>query len=884
MGTSIHFPATGEPDHRRKVLKLRVDSAPEDIRRCVQALSSLELRGLLGVPSYDELRLKAQAKNQTIHAHALFLLAKQIRINDSTQPDMLNGRAGTYSAGRGDFFHDLFPYLEAFSPQFVSTLLGRYAPHAKVVLDPFGGCGTTPFTFTSSHESGRFAYYCEVNPVLQRVVWLKEQLRSLPETRRAQLKALILSLTSTIREDISALEPDGLLAVTYRSVFEGSQIFSCYALDRVLRLRTYIYRVHASDKPLGDALEIAALSALIPASNMQRAGDLRRKRPNERARSSEDIIDHLVSALEKIAEGIGCFDAVDNRSILLASDARLLKDLPLVNADAIVTSPPYLNGTNYFRNTKIELWFLGVLKNSSDLGILRGRGITAGINDVRGVRSKTDPDNIEFPSLVEALETLDECAYDRRIPKMVRWYAHDLNNALSGSIEHLRIGGLIAVDIGDSVYSGVKVPTDDIVRDILKNNGCSIEEELLVRERMSRSGQRVRQLCLVARKKKKRKTTRKSADIANNIKWTEFKSDLPHLTGDHKKRNWGHSWHSLCSFQGKLKPSIAHFLVEAFVPPGGKLLDPFSGVGTIPFEGALAGRTTYAFDLSPAAVAISRAKLTAPSRDEVEGCLRELDNYIQKNVPKQGRPDWLPSFNRPLADYYHEKTLKEILAAREWFATQHPWEGAVSFLLASTMHVLHGNRPYALSRRSHPVTPFAPTGITIYKSLVEKVREKVDRAFKASLPEEFVPGLVFETDATRYWPAEVDSLDAIVTSPPFFDSTRFFLANWIRLWFAGWNEFDFKNGSREFLESRQTQSFACYDDLLRQSRERLKPGGCVLLHLGKSTKCDMAKQIAARSRRWFGQAETFVESVGHCESHGIRDKGTVTDHQYLLLY
>jgi hypothetical protein len=31
------------------------------------------------------------------------------------------------------------------------------------------------------------------------------------------------------------------------------------------------------------------------------------------------------------------------------------------------------------------------------------------------------------------------------------------------------------------------------------------------------------------------------------------------------------------------------------------------------------------------------------------------------------------------------------------------------------------------------------------------------------------------------------------------------------------------------------------------------------------------------------EIDLFTESVAHCESHGIRDKGTVTHHQYLLL-
>ncbi|MYH82548.1 hypothetical protein F4141_17820 [Candidatus Poribacteria bacterium] len=37
-------------------------------------------------------------------------------------------------------------------------------------------------------------------------------------------------------------------------------------------------------------------------------------------------------------------------------------------------------------------------------------------------------------------------------------------------------------------------------------------------------------------------------------------------------------------------------------------------------------------------------------------------------------------------------------------------------------------------------------------------------------------------------------------------------------------------------------------------------------------------------KRWFRSVDIFDESVAHCESHGIRDKGTVTSHQYLVLY
>jgi len=42
--------------------------------------------------------------------------------------------------------------------------------------------------------------------------------------------------------------------------------------------------------------------------------------------------------------------------------------------------------------------------------------------------------------------------------------------------------------------------------------------------------------------------------------------------------------HSLCSYQGKLKPGIAYFLVSWFTEPGDTVLDRIAGIGTIPCE------------------------------------------------------------------------------------------------------------------------------------------------------------------------------------------------------------------------------------------------------------------------------------------------------------
>jgi hypothetical protein len=129
----------------------------------------------------------------------------------------------------------------------------------------------------------------------------------------------------------------------------------------------------------------------------------------------------------------------------------------------------------------------------------------------------------------------------------------------------------------------------------------------------------------------------------------------------------------------------------------------------------------------------------------------------------------------------------------------------------------------------------------------------------------------------------VRDLDAIITSPPFFDSTRFHTANWMRLWFAGWEAADFQTQPASFVDERQKVSFDVYRPIFEQCAERMKPGGFMLIHLGKSTKCNMGECLSKVAGDYLDQIDLFTESVAHCESHGIRDKGTVTHHQYLLL-
>jgi len=785
----------------------------------------------------------------------------------------------TSKGGTREPMHSWYPLIEGYSPGFVRAILNHFAPSSRRILDPFSGTGTTAL---EALRMGKEAFYCEVNPVLQFLTEAKTLALTMDNQVRRRVSKALRELSGNYRALILSAKKDRELESSYVSTFGDSHYYSEEVFRKVLRARSVIDDLYCTDPVLADFLTLATLASLIPASLLKRAGDLRFRRSEElpKIQSLESCV---CGKLVKIASDLlQLQNTISTKPLLICEDARKLGSIRPLNIDAVVTSPPYVNGTNYIRNTKVELWFLRCLHSSDDLKRFRTKSVTVGINDVQ--KSKTYM-SVTSPELKEVLRELERRAYDKRIPLLVESYFADIEKIFDGVTANMSQGGLLAVDIGDSIFAGVHVPTDRILLQLLKEKGYSPETQLVLRKRQSRDGSPLKQILLVLRKTASPAACRSSLPISWKEKWANFKHTLPHQGQPFAKRNWGHPLHSLCSYQGKMKPALAHFLVRIFVPPGGSMLDPFSGVGTIPFEAALQGTKSFGFEISPSARYIAAAKVGRPDRNKCVEIIQSLKRYMNNaNVSSEELTAAQSfGFNHKLSEFYHPDTLREIILARNYFKENEPSNPSECLVIAALLHILHGNRPYCLSRRSHPITPFAPSGAFEYRSLVPHLIEKVNRSLTLEYPTSFTEGKIFDQDSTSWWPVEVEQLDAIVTSPPFFDSTRFYMANWLRLWFCGWETKDFIEKPKHFVDELQKLSFDVYESIFRQARERLKEDGVIVLHLGASKKCNMAQELSRVASPWFETVDIFEESVIHCESHGIRDKGTVEKHQYLVL-
>lgn len=851
----------------------------------LKPLSSHAVRRLIGFDHYAEVEVAAAEAETQVATFVRKLLRESARYAEKTETDFFRIQS-TFRGGRGSPLHEWYPYLEGYSPEFVTNVIETFAPHARDILDPFCGSGTTALV---TALRGGVGYYAEVNPSCQYVIEAKALALTLSAKERNRIAGRLHHISSNALTEIGRFESDDSLASSFLSAFGNRPFFEEGNYNAVLQTRSFADKLEKDDPVLARFFIVGVLRSLVPCSLLVRRGDLRFMTQKERARGIPNFYDEVSSGLDLIASDLIDAEAAPGRTQFVAGDARSIHQQMPAKVDAVITSPPYLNGTNYFRNTKIELWFLRKLASKSDLRGFRDAAITSGINDVtKGKLTQARKNDTRFRStlLTKTLKSLDKAAYDMRIPAMVENYFYDMHDVLATLPKVLNERGVIAIDLGDSLYSGVHVPTHDILAEMLEYSGFRLEDTVVLRERQSRDGARLSQTLQVFAPKRIVKRSTKKTNAEDRLSgWKQFKTTMPHQQGEMARRNWGHSWHSMCSYQGKLKPAIGRCLVDALMPEsGGRLLDTFSGVGTIPFEARMRGHTAFGFDISPAAVAISRAKLEEVDWHVVDDLIEALDEAINEGRGRKRSTKKLEAirFNGPLTSYFHEDTMQEILIARDYFLKNKPETGSAALVMSSLLHILHGNRPYALSRRSHPITPFAPTGATEYRGLADRLRQKVERCRAAAddVPDNF--GRSFHQDVTKKWPDAVDQLDAIVTSPPFFDSTRFYSANWLRLWFAGWEAKDFNTRPADFVDERQKQSFDIYESIFRQANDRLKVGGFFAVHVGKSTKCDMAAALQQVGERYLHFEDWFSESVEHCESHGIRDKGTVTHHQYLL--
>jgi hypothetical protein len=235
---------------------------------------------------------------------------------------------------------------------------------------------------------------------------------------------------------------------------------------------------------------------------------------------------------------------------------------------------------------------------------------------------------------------------------------------------------------------------------------------------------------------------------------------------DDPSRTHVHGFHT---YPARLHPTTAARLVAAFAPPGGTVLDPFCGSGTVLVEAMIAGRRAVGTDLNPLAVRLARCKTRPRTPAELghlagaaRGCAAKAD---ERRKAKAGATRRFPHEDVALFEPHVLLELDSLRAGVEQLKDD-PARVDLSLVLSAVLVKLSRKRgdtsAATATRRLAP--GFAA------KLFVQKADDLARRLgeFTARLPTPWPPpAVVTQDDATVLRTLPPGPVTAVVTSPPY---------------------------------------------------------------------------------------------------------------------
>lgn len=245
--------------------------------------------------------------------------------------------------------------------------------------------------------------------------------------------------------------------------------------------------------------------------------------------------------------------------------------------------------------------------------------------------------------------------------------------------------------------------------------------------------------------------------------------DWDYATADTKTHT--HGFHT---YPAMMIPQVARRLIRMYGRAGDTLLDPFCGSGTSLVEARLAGLNAYGIDLNPLAVLLARVKST-PLRVEPlqEGLSRIYDRYRElQALPEAERQRYIPHFFN--IDYWFSPQVQESLALlREAIFSLEDASVRDFFLVAFS----HAVRECSYTRKGEfklyriPLEQrrdYQPDTLGIFLAKAEaNIANMVQ--FAAQVKENTWVQ-VLQGDMREHQPIPSETIDLVVTSPPYGDS------------------------------------------------------------------------------------------------------------------
>lgn len=238
-----------------------------------------------------------------------------------------------------------------------------------------------------------------------------------------------------------------------------------------------------------------------------------------------------------------------------------------------------------------------------------------------------------------------------------------------------------------------------------------------------------------------------------------------------------HAVHRWYNFIAGFAPEFVQECCEHVEHKTGRLLDPFAGCGTALVGALQNGMAAVGYEPHPIFSRIARAKLSGPE----SGRVNEIERVILSGLTRPTSLATLPEAPRVfLGKLFDSRSIESLLGARDALVARGLAGDDVAFLLLS--------RALDLSSRSQTDGIYkAPTSTKIARAPEQSCRETANliRADLEAWRPSSQGGIVFGHSSESMTELESDSVDLVVTSPPYLNNFDFAEMTRMHLYFWG---------------------------------------------------------------------------------------------------
>lgn len=249
-----------------------------------------------------------------------------------------------------------------------------------------------------------------------------------------------------------------------------------------------------------------------------------------------------------------------------------------------------------------------------------------------------------------------------------------------------------------------------------------------------------------------------------------------------------HSIHEI-SYRACFKPQLPGFFISRLCKSGDTVYDPFLGRGTTLVEARLNSCNVIGNDINPLSRILTEPRLDPPSFKEIEKRLRQIPTKIKNEMMRDD-----------LRVFYHINTLEEICALREYFKERRAlkkFDMVDKWILMVATNKLTGHSKGFFSVYTLPPNQAATiksqakinkkrNQVPEYRNTKEIISKKTLCLLSDSFSKntERLWSQFYSSSADKTESIKDNSVDLVVTSPPFLDIVDYIADNWLRIWFT----------------------------------------------------------------------------------------------------